>query len=93
MLIDAGFEGFHPLEPRSGLGLLDLCHRYGDKVTFFGGICNTEILPRGNLQEIERHIKPLVELAAHGGVVLGMASAAGDITPEAYDFCMKCIIR
>ncbi|MDX1358884.1 MAG: uroporphyrinogen decarboxylase family protein, partial [Clostridia bacterium] len=91
MLIEAGFEGFNPLEPRSGLGLLKLREKYGKKIILFGGICNTEILPSGDRALIKSHVEPLVELAKDGGVVLGTASVAGDVPPEAYDYCMKLI--
>jgi hypothetical protein len=91
MLIEAGFEGFNPLEPRSGLGLLKLREKYGKKIILFGGICNTEILPSGDRASIKSHVEPLVELAKDGGVVLGTASVAGDVPPEAYDYFMKLI--
>ena len=62
-----------------------------EKIVFFGGICNTEILPRGDKEEIKNHVIPLVELAKSGGVVLGTASIAGDVSPEAFDYCMSLI--
>lgn len=91
MLLDAGFTGFNPLEPRSGLNLVSLREKYSKKMVLFGGICNTEILPRGNKKEIREHVLPLIELAADGGVVLGTASVAEDVSPEAFDFCMSLI--
>ncbi|MFP4384590.1 MAG: uroporphyrinogen decarboxylase family protein [Spirochaetia bacterium] len=91
MLLEAGFSGFNPLEPRSGLDLVKLRKQYGERMVFFGGICNTEILPRGDRAEIKKHLDPLIELAFDGGTILGMASAAGDISPEAYDYCMNLI--
>ena len=91
LLIEAGFEGFNPLEPRSGLYLPRLRAKYGKKAVFFGGVCNTEILPGGDKKAIRNHIEPLIELALDGGVVLGMASAAEDISPEAYDYYMSLI--
>ena len=50
-LIAAGFEGLNPLEPRCGLDLVKLRKRYGKKIVFFGGVCNTQIMPRGNKKE------------------------------------------
>jgi hypothetical protein len=90
-LLEAGFEGFHPLEPRSGLGLVKLREKYGKKLVLFGGVCNTEVLPRGDKREIERHVLPLVELAGDGGIILGMASITGDVSPEAYDYYMSLV--
>ena len=64
---------------------------YGEKIILFGVVCNTEILPSGDRKAIRRHVEPLVELAKDGGVVLGTASVAGDISPEAYDYYMKLV--
>lgn len=91
MLLEAGFEGFNPLEPRSGLDLIHLREKYGKKIVFFGGVCNTEILPRGDKKEIENHVLPLLELGREGGVILGMASLAQDVSPYVYDFYMSLI--
>ena len=91
MLLEAGFDGFNPLEYRSGLDIVELRTRYGTKAVFFGGICNTEILPRGDKREIEAHVKPMIELARYGGIVMGTASVTGDVPPEAFDYCMSLI--
>lgn len=91
LLIEAGFEGFNPLEPRCGPGLVELREKYGRKLIPFGGICNTQILPGGNRREIEAHLRPLVELAREGGVILGMASVPEEMPPAAYDDAM-CLI-
>jgi uroporphyrinogen decarboxylase len=86
MLMEAGFDGFNPLEPRVGIDFVKLREKYGKKVVFFGGVCNTVILPRGDKKEIERHIMPLIELGREGGLVIGQASVGDDIKPEAYDY-------
>jgi uroporphyrinogen decarboxylase len=85
-LLAAGFEGFHPLEPRCNLDLVKLRKRYGKKILFLGGVCNTVILPRGDRKEIEAHLRPLIELGRDGGLVIGMASIGDDISPETYDY-------
>jgi len=90
MLVEAGFDGFNPLEPRCGLHLPKLREKYKD-IVFFGGVCNTEILQTNDRGKIKEHIEPLIETAKSGGVLLGMASASGDIPPEAYDYYMSLI--
>jgi hypothetical protein len=86
MLLEAGFEGFNPLEPRCGLGLIGLREKYGKSFTCFGGICATDILVRGDKKEIADHVLPLLELGKEGGVVLGAASIADDVEPGIYDW-------
>lgn len=86
LLLQAGFEGFNPLEPRCGLDLVKLRQKYGNRAVFFGGICNTRILPRGDKNEIEKHVRPLLELGRAGGLILGQASVGPDIAPATYDY-------
>lgn len=93
LLIEAGFEGFNPLEPRCGMDLHRLRQTYGQRIVLFGGVCNTEILPRGNLREIEAHVRPLLELARDGGIILGCASIGADVDPTVYDAYRKLIER
>ena len=91
LLLESGFQGFNPIEPRSGLDLVKLREKYGKRMVFFGGVCNTEILPRGDKKEIEAHVKPLVELGREGGLILGMASISDDVSPEIYDYFMSLV--
>jgi len=91
LLIEAGFEGFNPLEPSCGLNLIKLREKYGNKIVFFGGVCNTQILPRGNKKEIEAHVRPLIELGREGGLVIGQASIGEDVAPETYDYYMSLV--
>ena len=93
LLLQAGFEGFTPLEPRCGLDLVKLRERYGKRIVFFGGVCNTQILPRGNKNQIEAHVRPLIELGREGGLVIGSASIGDDISPQTYDFYMNLLDR
>ncbi len=91
LLLEAGFSGFNPLEPRCGLDLLKLREKYGRKMVFCGGVCNTIILPRGDKKEIEAHIRPLIELGRDGGLIIGQASVSTDIAPEIYDYYMSLL--
>jgi uroporphyrinogen decarboxylase len=91
LLVEAGFNGLNPLEPRCELDLVKLRNRYGNKFVFFGGICNTEILPRGDKKEIEAHVRPLIELGRDGGLIIGSASIGDDISPETYDYYISLL--
>jgi len=91
LLLDAGFEGFHPLEPRCGMDILNLRKRYGRRMVLFGGVCNTRILPGGERGEVKAHLLPLIELAREGGVVLGSGSIESDVAPETVDFLWSVI--
>lgn len=90
-LLAAGFEGFNPLEPRCGLDLVKLRAKYGRKIIFFGGMCNTRILPKGDKKEIEALVRPLIELGREGGLIIGMASIGDDISLETYDYYISLL--
>jgi len=81
------------LEPRTGLSLVKLRERYGKRIVFFGGVCNTLILPSGDKKAIEAHVRPLIELGRDGGLVIGSASIGEDISPETYDFYSSLLDR
>ncbi len=90
-LIAAGFDGFNPLEPRCGMDVVKLREKYGK--IYFGGICNTEILSRGDREEIKNHVMPVLEAAREGGIIPGFASASSDISTEAYEYYYSLIQR
>ena len=91
LLVAAGFAGCNPIEPRCNASLIELRKKYGRRLVLIGGVCNTQILPRNNRNEIEAHLRPLLGLAQEGGVVLGMASVPEEMPPEAYDHAMRLI--
>ncbi len=92
LMIEAGLEGFNPLEPRC-LDIFELRRRYGNRIVLFGGMCNTRVLPSGDKAAIENMVKCLVELGRDGGLVIGSASIGDDISPESYDFYIQSIER
>jgi hypothetical protein len=49
------------------------------------------VLPRGDKAEIERHIRPVIEMGREGGVILGSASIGDDIAPEIYDYYQRLL--
>ncbi|MHB9138724.1 MAG: uroporphyrinogen decarboxylase family protein [Victivallaceae bacterium] len=93
LLLEAGFEGFNPLEPACGLNLVKLREKYGRRMIFFGGVCNKYILPGGNKKEIEAHVRPLIDLGRDGGLIIGQASIGDDISPETYDYYMSLVSK
>ncbi len=48
-------------------------------------------LPRGDKKEIEAHVKPLAELGADGGLIIGSASIGDDISPQTYDYYISLL--
>jgi uroporphyrinogen decarboxylase len=92
-LIEAGFAGVNPLEPRCGIDLISLRKKLGNKLLFMGGVCNTQVLPRGDRKEIEAHVRPLLEMGRDGGLVIGAASINGDVAPDAYAYYHSLCVK
>ncbi len=93
MLIEAGINAFHPVEPKAGMDVVRLRERYGRKLAFLGGLDNAHILPGAPLPELEAHVRRVLEVGRDGGLVIGAHSIGPDISVERYDFVHQLIRR
>jgi uroporphyrinogen decarboxylase len=84
-LIEIGVDAINPvqvnavdMEPRS------LKARFGDRVTFWGGIDSQKTLPFGTTDEVQREVKRIIEiLGKHGGYVLSAVhNIRNEVGPE-----------
>jgi uroporphyrinogen decarboxylase len=85
-LIEAGLDAINPvqiscrgMEPRA------LKADFGDRITFWGGGCDThKILPTGTPDEIRRHVKEQVAILKPGGgfVFQQVHNILADVPPE-----------
>jgi hypothetical protein len=48
-------------------------------------------MPGGDLKQLEAHLKPLIELAQDGGVIIGQASIGDDISTATYEYYRSLI--
>jgi uroporphyrinogen decarboxylase len=91
MLVDAGIQGFHPVEPKAGMDVVKLRQRYGTSLALIGGLDNAIILPRGDKAEIAAHVRRVLEVGQDSGLVIGAHSIGPDVTVETYDFVRQLI--
>ncbi len=84
MLIDAGIDGINPVEPRAGLHIPTLKSRYGDKLAFIGGMCNSHVLPQGPEDAITAQAREIIDAGRDGGVIIGAHSIGPDIPVSHY---------
>lgn len=84
--VDIGIDVVHPMEYRAGMDVVKLRERYGDKLAFIGGLCNTIILPSGTDDEVREHVLHVLSAAKEGGLVIGTGNIGGDIPLERYEF-------
>jgi len=93
MLIEAGIDGINPVEPRAGLHIPTLKEKYGEKLSFIGGMCNSQVLPDGTKSEIENSAREIIEAGRDGGVVIGAHSIGPDIPVRNYVFYHETVMN
>ncbi len=71
-LIDAGLDAVNPVQIRArGMQLDALKKKYGGRITFWGGGCDTQtILPQGSPDQVRAHVRSQLEIMkGEGGFV------------------------
>ena len=91
MWVDAGIDAINPIEYRLGMDPVKLREKYGRRLACVGGLCNTEILPRGDRAELRDHVQHLFEAASGGGFVMGTASISGDVSVSTFEYLVELL--
>jgi len=84
-LIDCGLNVFNPFQPEV-MDVFEVKKRYGDRLSFFGGISTQATLPYGTVEETKDAVKRLLdEVGRDGGYIAAPAhDIPGDVNPENY---------
>ena len=82
-LIEVGVTILDPIQVRArGMEIEALKARYGDRLTFHGGIDIQELLPKGTVDEVRREVRRVIDtLGAGGGYILAPTHALQMDTP------------
>lgn len=91
LLIECGIDGINPVEFSAGLEVPELMDKYGTKLRYVGGICNSHILPNADKKAIEAHVRSIAEVGRNGGLVIGTHSIGPDVPVENYKFYRNLI--
>lgn len=75
MLVEAGVDGWHGIQPSIGMDLRRLKEEYGEKLCFFGGV-NCETLVAGNSEEVREEVRYAIKFAGSGG---GLVVTCGNV--------------
>lgn len=83
-LVDMGVDILNPVQVSAMVDTSELKARFGDKITFWGGIDSQKILPFGSVKEVENEVKQRIrDLAPGGGFVLAAVhNIQPDVSPE-----------
>jgi len=85
LLLDAGVDILNSLQPRAaGMDSTFLKDRYGDKLSFHGGIDIQQVLPNGSPGDVEEEVKRRMAIYAPGGgyIVCAAHCIQDDVQPE-----------
>lgn len=84
MIIEAGVDGIHSLEPAAGIDIKEVKEKYGDKICLIGNIDVGNLLPYGSVEDVAAEVKKVISAAAPGGgYILSSCSTPTDMTkPE-----------
>jgi uroporphyrinogen decarboxylase len=82
-LIEIGLDVFNPFQPEV-IDVYDAKRRYGDRLSFFGGVSTQRTLPFGTVKQVQEEVRRLLaEVGRDGGYICAPAHAIpGDAKPE-----------
>ncbi|MFC1474860.1 uroporphyrinogen decarboxylase family protein [bacterium] len=82
-LLDAGFDGIHPIQPQS-MDIGDVKKHLTGKACVLGNIDCMYLLPEGTTDEVEESVKETIKIAAPGGgyILSSSNSIHPDVKPE-----------
>jgi uroporphyrinogen decarboxylase len=82
-LIEIGVDIFNPFQPEV-IDVVDIKKRYGNKMTFWGGISTQKTLPYGTVQETRDEVRRLLDQIGSGGGYIAAPAhdIPGDAKPE-----------
>lgn len=79
-LIECGLDVFNPFQPEV-TDVFEVKKKYGDQLTFYGGISVQKTLPFGTVEQVKDEVKQLLDIVGENGGYI--ASPSHDIPPDA----------
>jgi uroporphyrinogen decarboxylase len=79
-LIECGLDVFNPFQPEV-MDVFEVKRRYGDRLSFYGGISTQRTLPYGTVEQVRSEVERLLEEVGRGGGYMAAPSHA--IPPDA----------
>lgn len=84
-LLDAGFDGIHPIQPQS-MDIVEVKERLAGKAAILGNIDCSFLLPFGTEEEVEENVRDTIRAVAPGGgyIISSSNSIHPGVKPENY---------
>ncbi len=82
-LIEIGLQVFNPFQPEV-MDLQEMKSRYGDALTFYGGVSVQQLLPFGTPRQVRDEVRRLMDTLGRGGgfIVAPSHDMPGDVPLE-----------
>ncbi|GAI76768.1 unnamed protein product, partial [marine sediment metagenome] len=93
IIIDAGADGIHPIDPMAGMDIGEAKAKFGDKVCLLGNVSCAFVLVIGSVEEVWQEVKEVIRKAGKGGGLICMSSNSihSGVKPENYVAMVKAI--
>jgi uroporphyrinogen decarboxylase len=91
MIVNAGIDALHPIEPLAGMDIGEIKEKYGHKIVVVGNVDCSHVLPRGNKEEIVEAVKETIAKASPGGghILSSSNSIHPGVKPENYKYMLE----
>jgi uroporphyrinogen decarboxylase len=88
-LIDAGVDGYNPLEAKAGLDVVELKRTYGKRWAFNGNL-DVRVLATNDRDRVRREVLRKLNAAKGGGFILQSDHSVPDnVDPGTYDYVIR----
>jgi len=93
IIIDAGVDGIHPIDPMAGMDMGEAKAKFGDKVCLLGNVSCAFALVTGSVDEVRQEVKEVIRKAGKGGGLICTSSNSihSAVKPENYVAMVKAI--
>jgi uroporphyrinogen decarboxylase len=93
MLIDAGVDAIHPIDPVAGMNLGEVKAKYGNRVCLMGNVDCAHLLTWGTTEEVRASVKECIRQAGKGGGYICTTSNTvhSAVKPENYAAMLEAI--
>ncbi len=93
LVVDAGADGIHPIDPMAGMDMAECKARFGRKICLMGNVSCAFSLVTGTTDEVRKETKEVIRRGGKGGGLICMSSNTihSGVKPENYVAMIKAI--
>lgn len=86
IIVDAGADGLHPIDPMGGMDMAEAKRVFGDKICLMGNVSCAYSLVSGTPDEVREETREVIRKAGRGGglIVMSSNSIHSGVKPENY---------